>query len=170
MLWTASNNFFLFWICVIAEKFQNVHQENHCHAVSQMQLICPFLFHTYLLQNFLQGKNLFFPLLFLLFALISVGNFSCLLQVVELNCELICSVNQNSSRTLRLYLPVCLTRMNTSYLCLQISYFPLCDTIPSAFPAVKLLWDYRNSATFREQKIDLEWRTMKLWLRLSAVL
>lgn len=28
--------FFLFWIYIIAEKFQNVDQGNHCHAVSQM--------------------------------------------------------------------------------------------------------------------------------------
>lgn len=39
---------FLFWIYIVAEKFQNVGQGNYCHAVSQMQLICTFPFHTYL--------------------------------------------------------------------------------------------------------------------------
>lgn len=86
-----------------------------------------------------------------------MGNFSCLLQVVELNCEVICSVNQNSSRTLRLCFLLCLVCMNRIYLYLQRSYFTLCDTkimeqFPVSSPAVKLLWDCRNSATFRGKK------------------
>lgn len=91
--------------------------------------------------KFLTGeKNLFFPLSFPLYALISVGNFPCLLQVVELNCEITCSVNQNSSKTL---FPICLTCMNTSHLCLQTSYFPLLDTkIMEQFPVPSQLWNF----------------------------
>lgn len=120
------------------------------------------------IMRFLTGENLFLPLSFPLYALISVVDFLCLL----VSCGIKLwgdSVNQHtaSSRTLILCFPLCLACMNTSYLSLMCSkklhFSAWCEdhsTIHSAFSAVKLLWDCRHSATFRGDKIDPAWRSM----------